>query len=568
MRATRFSAAIAICSMLLCTCATADDTLQGMKIMPKSVELRLQNGNSVTGDVYQIAWPAVVVRTRGRWLWIEDDGGYSKPAVGGWVYTDDIIPVDRTGSYYTERLRAGDQAWLYWLRGIYWEDQGKTGVAQADYLEAERIANLAAAQTAGAVSSPLDDVEIRLGRLAAKEQYDNGQGRLVTAKRPEWEQYFCRARNIKADRPQLYMDWGDALSQACSCGQNGPASAGPSTSATTNASKLTAESIATPSSNSTAKSSPAASAANNPIGDSTVQCNCVPSELQSPASLATAIATKAPDQADGFEKEALGQYEVAGYYSTHWWRVPYSEAELLLGRCDKPSKADERMERVEKYATTPRLAKAQDLFNQSIRWNANVSQAYADLGETMRLRTEIDRLASATNPSAANPDATIPPTDLARLEEARESATTACVLSSYRDYRSLRTLAQIYADLEDYSQALNYAERALEAAVEENDIQRLNNLWAIYDRRAMDSGLNSSIDRQNLFAQQRLSDLKRWPAITEAKGPATNAIAANDKNSSRGLPKGPGSQPETQPTPAPEPNLLMPPDFYWRTRGR
>ncbi len=561
MRTIRLSAALASCLMLFCAAAAADDTLQGMKIMPKSNQLRLQSGNTLTGDVYKIAWPAVVVRTRGRWLWIEDDGGYSKPAVGGWVYTDDILTMDRAGAHYTEQLRNGDQAWLYWLRGIYWEDQGKFGVAQGDYLDAERLAGLDKVQTPGAVGSPLDDVEIRLGRLAARQQYDNGQGKLVTAKRSEWEQYFCRARNLNADRPQLYMDWGDALSEACSCGQNSPASPNQSAPAATASGKLTAESIPTPATNSTAKNSSAAPAGNSSTTPNT-ECNCLPSQSQSPPALATAVASKAPDLADGFEKEALGQYEVAGYYSTHWWRVPYAEAELLLGRCDKPSKADERMERVEKYATTPRLQKAEELFNQSIRWNANVSEAYADLGETMRLRSEIDRQAVAANPNAG-----IPPTELARLEGARESATTACAMSNYRDYRSLRTLAQIYADLGDYSQALNYAERALEAAVEENDIQRLNNLWAIYDRRALDAGLNNSIDRQNLFAQEHVADIKRWPSIIAPKESATNALASNDKNNPRGLPKGPGGQPESQPAAAPEPTLLMPPDFYWRTRG-
>ena len=48
--------------------ACASDPWLSSRIMPKSDQLLLRSGQEVTGDVYQVAWPATVERTEGHWL--------------------------------------------------------------------------------------------------------------------------------------------------------------------------------------------------------------------------------------------------------------------------------------------------------------------------------------------------------------------------------------------------------------------------------------------------------------------------------------------------------------------
>ena len=66
---------------------------QNCQIMPKSDRLLLRVGGQVTGNVYQIPWPAAVQHIEGQWLWISDDGGYDVPAISGWVSKDEVLKV-------------------------------------------------------------------------------------------------------------------------------------------------------------------------------------------------------------------------------------------------------------------------------------------------------------------------------------------------------------------------------------------------------------------------------------------------------------------------------------------
>jgi hypothetical protein len=132
--------------------------------MPQSVEMVLQVGGGapdapkgfpdtttgVTGNVYQIQWPATATKTEGGWLWIVDDGGCSVPPAHGWVRKDVMLKltdkdgvVDAYAFYMTELGRYPDPKlapfWLHWLLGITLEsrnDTKDTNIAIKEYWRA------------------------------------------------------------------------------------------------------------------------------------------------------------------------------------------------------------------------------------------------------------------------------------------------------------------------------------------------------------------------------------------------------------------------------------------------
>jgi hypothetical protein len=310
----------------------------------------------------------------------------------------------------------------------------------------------------------LDDVELRLGRLIAQQQLRNGRGKYNPSQRAIWENHFQNAQRINPNRPQLYYEWGLALTHACSCTQ--------------------ARAIAT---RGTAKNTSSKSE----------------TEVSSSAGNVSAAPTAAGADA---AVQSLAKYEQAEALSPRWWRIPLARAELMLNQCDqespdypgeraavregKPefftrlmmnckkraSRADNAMRMAqsetsdsdeptsagnrEAVPSTSRwampaemasvLAVAMDDFNRSISLNANALDAYRDRAEVLRL--------------------------LNRLDEAQQSATIACKLCYYRQAGSLRTLAQINHDLQLYQPAADFALRAAEL-VAGDDQQRYLQFW-------------------------------------------------------------------------------------------
>jgi tetratricopeptide (TPR) repeat protein len=160
------------------------------KILPKSDLVVLRVGNRIVADVYSIAWPATAKKTDGRWLWVEDDGGSGQSLVGGWIRTDDIVPLGQGLEYFNARLMAdSNSSSAYWLRGVCWEQAHEFGIASKDYEEAvrrdpfNRSAMLGWART-----------------LAQHHQYD--------------EQKFLAAYQANPSSPRLLVDWGSALAAA------------------------------------------------------------------------------------------------------------------------------------------------------------------------------------------------------------------------------------------------------------------------------------------------------------------------------------------------------------------
>ena len=88
--------------------ASAGDPWQGAQIMPKSDQVLLRSGQEITGDVYQIEWPATVERIEGQWLWISDQGAVGVPAASGWVSKSDVLKLDEAQAHYMKFLQNAD----------------------------------------------------------------------------------------------------------------------------------------------------------------------------------------------------------------------------------------------------------------------------------------------------------------------------------------------------------------------------------------------------------------------------------------------------------------------------
>jgi hypothetical protein len=147
----------------------------------------------------------VVTKTNGRWLWIQDDGGYSNPPVAGWVYADDVVRLEAATDHYNQKLLENKTAVLYWLRGICWESQNQPAVAIEDYKAARAVGPLT-----------IDDVAIRYGRLLAAEQMQNGFFPYQPSVPPpdKWVEQFQDAEAVNNRRPQLYFEWGMAAANS------------------------------------------------------------------------------------------------------------------------------------------------------------------------------------------------------------------------------------------------------------------------------------------------------------------------------------------------------------------
>lgn len=125
-------------------------------IMPRSINLQLRidgaappppPGRTVTfrgntGDLYDIEWPAKVMRVEGQWLWIEDQSGYNVPPRCGWVSTEEVLRLDDPSNlhdaytFYTDAVKKQDAAWLHWLLGICLEKKEQVQAAKEEYLAA------------------------------------------------------------------------------------------------------------------------------------------------------------------------------------------------------------------------------------------------------------------------------------------------------------------------------------------------------------------------------------------------------------------------------------------------
>jgi tetratricopeptide (TPR) repeat protein len=174
------------CGVLVGHPAIAADWI-GKKIMPKSDTVALRVDGRVSGNVYNIQWPAVVKTVDGNWLWIEDDGGTS-PA-GGWIRSDDAVLFNGALNQINSRLVTGSQAGgQYWLRGICWENAQEFDLAAKDYAAAVQL-------------QPMNpDARLGLARVTAKTKYD--------------DQKFVQAWQLNRSLPRFFVDWGQALESA------------------------------------------------------------------------------------------------------------------------------------------------------------------------------------------------------------------------------------------------------------------------------------------------------------------------------------------------------------------
>ncbi len=444
MRSKKLNAIFVILPLLPAAAYAAGAGWKGAKIMPKSDQLIIQGG-ATSGGIYDMMWPASVEQTNGRWLWIRDEGGGREQPVAGWVYADDVLKLEEARDYYSELIRGDAPAWVYWLRGIVWENQREPGIALLDYEKA-------AARDAG---NRIDDLHIRLGGLTAQDLFVNGPPHAFgPTDRAAIEHHFKSVSNVR--RPQLYLEWGAALSLACKCHQKAMKAAGDG---------QTPEAIPGPN----------GSKAGN------VESAGLPTQ-------------------SGFENvrnEALERIGQARTLNRNWWRVAMAEGEMWLDLCrqqsadgatqpmDETKKADhnELSSLIGTVIAKPidgidphDLEKAIVSFDEAIALNPNSPDAYRDRAEVIRLQANLPDDKLHLLPGAAQAAAT---RKRHLLQDAKQSASTACNMTLYRQPQSLKVLAEICGDLGDDKNAAKFANSAGEYA-SEDDAEPLRRLSKAY----------------------------------------------------------------------------------------
>ena len=182
--------------------------------MPKSDQLLLRDGREITGDVYQIAWPAAVERIEGQWLWVADHGGYCVPPVSGWVSKDEVLKFNEAHAYYMESCRTADAPWVHWLVGICLEEKKESETAQEEYLEVPERCPGRHNVPCGwrwQMNPNLLDAAVRLERLKAAEA-KSAEEAVAAADRIQSLAEAAESSGIR--RPQALFEQAEALHKA------------------------------------------------------------------------------------------------------------------------------------------------------------------------------------------------------------------------------------------------------------------------------------------------------------------------------------------------------------------
>jgi tetratricopeptide (TPR) repeat protein len=372
-----------------------------------------------------------------------------------------------------------------------------------------------------------------MGRLLAQQQLQGGRGQYNQAARRVWEDQFKLAQRINPNRPQLYYDWGLALSHACSCTQNRSLAQADAAAIKSSPAKtppqVVSRGLDTDDETATELPRPAKQSETNP-SDKAVASD---STTAKPDATKTAAGNQSNESSDpgiaigptpaGSEAavQALTNYQIAERLNPRWWQIPLARAELMLNQCDRESPQGER---VAIHNLKP------DFLAQILQHGRKPEAGNIELvpqPDMIASRGDSDATASAstaTGTAASNPAAELPlhmpevlttalddfnktislnPSAidayrdrgevlrlLRRLDEAKQSATVACKLCYYRQVGSLRTLAQINNDLQLFEPAADCALRAAELA-SRDDQQRYLQLW--YKCAKMSSGDTAKI---------------------------------------------------------------------------
>jgi tetratricopeptide (TPR) repeat protein len=193
-------------------------------ILPKKLDLQLQKSpasRATVGGVNEIAWPAKVQKIDGQWLQIADEGGYGAKPLEGWVRKGDAVKIGDAQGFFTDKIRelngdAQKAAGFYWLRGIFWENQGEIESAIADYKAAKclnsggvhlhlgrALTTLAGQQVDVDPQQAVKTVDLAICQFKkARELYDGQAAKQDRVSKKDQASKKCP--------PQLFVSWGDA----------------------------------------------------------------------------------------------------------------------------------------------------------------------------------------------------------------------------------------------------------------------------------------------------------------------------------------------------------------------
>jgi hypothetical protein len=205
-------------------------------------------------SLFQVGWPANVLKTDGTWALLSGTPGFQKNAEIGWIRVYDLVngSDDPTSSkdsqYYTARINESQdyptRATWYWLRGVYWDTNSDTRAAIKDYALAildldnptffsacKELANLKR-QEIEASATPPEEPSIGLSDNDRNALLSDCYRRLGTGlagidpvcKYDCWKNCFPAAEQFlpidgtgqQPTAPRLYYEWGNAYVSALS----------------------------------------------------------------------------------------------------------------------------------------------------------------------------------------------------------------------------------------------------------------------------------------------------------------------------------------------------------------
>ncbi len=180
--------------------------------MPKSDQVLLRSGQEISGDVYQIQWPATVERIEGQWLWVADHGAVGVPATSGWVSKAEVLKLDEAQAHYMKFLQNADAPWVHWLLGICLEAENESSVAQQEYLKALGVPNDDGVVASAVEMNPnLLDAAIRLEAVKANAARSANEAE-AAAIRLRALADVAKSRGIR--RPHAFFQQAEAFNKA------------------------------------------------------------------------------------------------------------------------------------------------------------------------------------------------------------------------------------------------------------------------------------------------------------------------------------------------------------------
>ena len=131
LRKSFVSGLVCFVALALATIQTlsAEDSLVGKNIFPKSRDVTIQIGGKIIGRESDLSYPLTVRKVQGNWLWIWADAKKCE----GWIRRNDVCTTAESISYFSDKIRRNsNDDHAYWMRSMAHSELGNHRLALED----------------------------------------------------------------------------------------------------------------------------------------------------------------------------------------------------------------------------------------------------------------------------------------------------------------------------------------------------------------------------------------------------------------------------------------------------